>query len=57
VRGSGGLLESARTGQIVVEFGSHPIPIKQQDVMPFAAKGVAFLDGEISGTPGMVVRR
>jgi 3-hydroxyisobutyrate dehydrogenase-like beta-hydroxyacid dehydrogenase len=57
VRGSGGLLESARTGQIVVEFGSHPIPIKQQDVMPFAAKGVAFLDGEISGTPGMVAQR
>jgi 3-hydroxyisobutyrate dehydrogenase len=57
VRGSGSLLESARTGQIVVEFGSHPIPIKQQYVMPFAAKGVAFLDGEISGTPGMVAQR
>ena len=57
VCGSDGLLESARPGQIVVEFGSHPVPVKQQYVAPFAAKNVAFLDGEISGTPGMVVQR
>jgi 3-hydroxyisobutyrate dehydrogenase-like beta-hydroxyacid dehydrogenase len=57
VRGRGGLLESARDGQVVVEFGSHPILVKQQYVVPFAAKGVAFLDGEISGTPGMVEQR
>ena len=57
VRGGGGLLESARSGQIVVEFGSHPVPVKQQYVAPFAAKQVVFLDGEISGTPGMVTQR
>jgi 3-hydroxyisobutyrate dehydrogenase-like beta-hydroxyacid dehydrogenase len=57
VCGSGGLLESARPGQIVVEFGSHPLPLKQQYVAPFMAKQVVFLDGEISGTPGMVVQR
>jgi 3-hydroxyisobutyrate dehydrogenase-like beta-hydroxyacid dehydrogenase len=57
VCGGDGLLESARPGQIVVEFGSHPVPIKQQYVAPFAAKNVAFLDGEISGTPGMVLQR
>ena len=57
VCGGDGLLESARPGQIVVEFGSHPAPVKQQYVAPFAAKNVAFLDGEISGTPGMVVQR
>jgi 3-hydroxyisobutyrate dehydrogenase-like beta-hydroxyacid dehydrogenase len=57
VRGGGGLLESVRSGQIVVEFGSHPVPVKQQYVAPFAAKQVVFLDGEISGTPGMVVQR
>jgi 3-hydroxyisobutyrate dehydrogenase-like beta-hydroxyacid dehydrogenase len=56
VCGSGGLLESARPGQIVVEFGSHPVPVKQQYVAPFTAKQVVFLDGEISGTPGMVVQ-
>ena len=57
VRGPEGLLKSARPGQIVVEFGSHPVPVKQQYVAPFAAKGVTFLDGEVSGTPGMVVQR
>jgi 3-hydroxyisobutyrate dehydrogenase-like beta-hydroxyacid dehydrogenase len=57
VRGSGGLLESAHPGQIVVEFGSHPVPVKQQYVAPFAAKQVVFLDGEISATPGMVAQR
>jgi 3-hydroxyisobutyrate dehydrogenase len=57
VRGPEGLLKSARPGQIVVELGSHPVPVKQQYVAPFAAKGVTFLDGEVSGTPGMVVQR
>jgi 3-hydroxyisobutyrate dehydrogenase-like beta-hydroxyacid dehydrogenase len=57
VRGPNGLLTSARPGQIVVEFGSHPVPAKQQYVAPFAAKGATFLDGEVSGTPGMVVQR
>ena len=50
-------MKSARKGQIIVEFGSHPIPVKQQYVAPFAAKGATFLDGEVSGTPGMVIAR
>src|SRR5689334_3854945 len=57
VHGADGLLKSARPGQIVVELGSHPVPVKQQYVAPFAAKGATFLDGEVSGTPGMVVQR
>jgi 3-hydroxyisobutyrate dehydrogenase len=57
VHGPEGLLKSARPGQIVVEFGSHPVSVKQQYVAPFADKGVTFLDGEVSGTPGMVVAR
>jgi len=57
VHGPQGLLNSARAGQIVVEFGSHPVPVKQQYVAPFAAKGATFLDGEVSGTPGMVAAR
>ena len=57
VHGPQGLLKSARPGQIVVEFGSHPVAIKQQYVAPFAEKGAIFLDGEVSGTPGMVVQR
>jgi len=57
VRGTEGLLATARPGQIVVEFGSHPVSVKQQYVAPFADKGVTFLDGEVSGTPGMVAQR
>jgi 3-hydroxyisobutyrate dehydrogenase len=57
VSGPDGLLKSARAGQVVVEFGSHPVPVKQQYVTPLAAKGVTFLDGEVSGTPGMVIAR
>src|SRR5262249_27120830 len=57
VRGPQGLLTTAGAGQIVVEFGSHAVPAKQQYVAPFAAKGASFLDGEVSGTPGMVAQR
>jgi 3-hydroxyisobutyrate dehydrogenase-like beta-hydroxyacid dehydrogenase len=52
-----GLLASARPGQIVVELGSYKIPEKAKHIAPFAAKGVAFLDGEVSGTPPMVSSR
>jgi 3-hydroxyisobutyrate dehydrogenase-like beta-hydroxyacid dehydrogenase len=57
VCGPHGLLMSARAGQIVVELGSHPVPVKQKYLAPFAEKGVTFLDGEVSGTPGMVAAR
>jgi 3-hydroxyisobutyrate dehydrogenase-like beta-hydroxyacid dehydrogenase len=57
VCGPEGLLKSARPGQIVVELGSHPVKVKQQYVAPFATQGVTFLDGEVSGTPGMVIAR
>jgi 3-hydroxyisobutyrate dehydrogenase-like beta-hydroxyacid dehydrogenase len=52
-----GLVHSARPGQIVVEFGSHSIPVKEKYVAPLSAKGAVFLDGEVSGTPGMVTAR
>src|SRR4029079_13716768 len=54
VNGPNGLIHSARPGQVIVELGSHPIPDKQKHVAPLAAKGAAYLDGEVSGTPGMV---
>lgn len=57
IEGASGLLTSARPGQIIVELGSHPVPDKQRFVAPLAAKGATFLDGEVSGTPGMVAAR
>jgi 3-hydroxyisobutyrate dehydrogenase-like beta-hydroxyacid dehydrogenase len=57
VQGPNGLVKSARPGQIIVELGSHPVPDKERHVAPLAAKGAHFLDGEVSGTPGMVAAR
>jgi 3-hydroxyisobutyrate dehydrogenase len=57
VQGANGLVKSARPGQIVIELGSHPVPDKERQVAPLAAKGAAFIDGEVSGTPGMVAAR
>jgi len=57
VQGTNGLVKSVRPGQIIVELGSHPVPDKERYVAPLAAKGARFLDGEVSGTPGMVSAR
>jgi 3-hydroxyisobutyrate dehydrogenase-like beta-hydroxyacid dehydrogenase len=54
VQGPQGLVHTARPGQIVVELGSHPVPDKQRQIAPLAQKGATFIDGEVSGTPGMV---
>jgi 3-hydroxyisobutyrate dehydrogenase-like beta-hydroxyacid dehydrogenase len=37
--------------------GSHPIRVKQRYIALLADKGAVFLDGEVSGTPGMVAER
>jgi 3-hydroxyisobutyrate dehydrogenase-like beta-hydroxyacid dehydrogenase len=57
MQGPNGLAKSARPGQVIVELGSHPVPLKARQVEPLAAKGAVFLDGEVSGTPGMVAER
>jgi 3-hydroxyisobutyrate dehydrogenase-like beta-hydroxyacid dehydrogenase len=57
VNGPDGLVHSARPGQVIVELGSHPVPDKEKNVAPLAKKGAAYLDGEVSGTPGMVAAR
>ena len=51
------LMTSARPGQIVVELGSYDATEKARHIAPLAAKGVKFLDGEVSGTPPMVAAR
>jgi 3-hydroxyisobutyrate dehydrogenase len=57
VLGANGLVHSARPGQIVVELGSHLVPVKEKYVAPLERQGAIFLDGEVSGTPGMVAQR
>ncbi len=57
MQGPNGLIRSARPGQVVVELGSHPVPDKKRQIAPLQAKGASFVDGEVSGTPGMVVAR
>jgi len=57
VHGPNGLIKSARPGQIIVELGSYPVSDKQRHIAALAAKGAVFLDGEVSGTPGMVSAR
>src|SRR5271165_1750151 len=57
VHGPHGLIHSARPGQIVVELGSHPVPDKKRQVGVLGEKGATFIDGEVSGTPGMVSAR
>jgi 3-hydroxyisobutyrate dehydrogenase len=57
MHGPQGLTQSARPGQIVVELGSHPVPDKQRQIAPLKEKGAFFIDGEVSGTPGMVSAR
>jgi 3-hydroxyisobutyrate dehydrogenase-like beta-hydroxyacid dehydrogenase len=57
MQGPQGLIHTARAGQIIVELGSHPVAEKQRYVAPFDAEGAAFVDGEVSGTPPMVLAR
>jgi 3-hydroxyisobutyrate dehydrogenase-like beta-hydroxyacid dehydrogenase len=57
VHGPHGLVHAARPGQIVVELGSHPLPDKARQIALLADKGAVFVDGEVSGTPGMVAAR
>lgn len=57
VAGPGGLLETVRPGQVVVCLSSHPVAVKQGFADALAARGAVMLDGEVSGTPGMVEAR
>ena len=57
MQGPNGLIKTARAGQVVVELGSHPVPDKKRQIAPLQEKGAIFVDGEVSGTPGMVSAR
>src|ERR1700730_5463821 len=57
MQGPTGLVQTAKPGQIVIELGSHPVPDKKRQIAPLQRKGAKFIDGEVSGTPGMVSAR
>jgi len=57
INGPRGIARTVKPGQIVVEFGSHAVPVKKAYVAPLANKGAIFIDGEVGGTPGMVEAR
>ncbi len=57
VTGPRGLIHSVRPGQIVLELGTYSFDVKERQRVALAAKGAIFIDGEISGTPGMVAER
>jgi len=57
VHGPHGLVQTARPGQIVIELGSHPVPDKERQIAVLQQKGTIFIDGEVSGTPGMVAAK
>jgi len=57
MQGSEGLVQSARPGQIFIEFGSPPLSVKRQQNDLLARKGAVFLDAEVSGTPSMIAAR
>ncbi len=57
VTGPRGLIQTVRPGQIVLELGTYSFDVKERQRVALAAKGAIFIDGEISGTPGMVAER
>jgi 3-hydroxyisobutyrate dehydrogenase-like beta-hydroxyacid dehydrogenase len=57
MQGGEGLVQSARPGQVFIEFGSPPLSVKRQQNGRLAQKGAVFLDAEVSGTPGMIAAR
>jgi 3-hydroxyisobutyrate dehydrogenase-like beta-hydroxyacid dehydrogenase len=51
------LIHGVRPGQIVLELGTYAFAVKERQRVALAEKGAIFIDGEISGTPGMVAER
>lgn len=57
ISGPDGLAQGVRAGQIVVCLSSHPVEVKRAFAATLAERGAVLLDGEVSGTPGMVEAR
>ncbi|UCD67538.1 MAG: NAD(P)-dependent oxidoreductase [Betaproteobacteria bacterium] len=49
-RGKDGLLEHARSGQIMIDLGTSPVALTRDLAVTFGAKGVAYLDAPVART-------
>jgi len=50
VRGEGGLLAAARSGQIIVDLGTSPVDLTRQLAQEFAQRGASFVDAPVART-------
>jgi 3-hydroxyisobutyrate dehydrogenase len=57
VAGPRGVVGAIRPGQIMLELGTFSLEVKERQRERLAHRGAIFIDGEISGTPGMVAAR
>jgi 3-hydroxyisobutyrate dehydrogenase len=57
IAGPKGLVHGMRAGQICLELGTYPTAVKERQRQRLEEIGAFFIDGEISGTPGMVAAR
>lgn len=47
-QGEGGLIELSRSGQLIVDCSTAPVPMTHEIAEAFAAKGVAFVDAPVT---------
>ena len=57
IAGPDGVMNTIRPGQIFLELGTYSLEVKERQRARLAQKGAILIDGEISGTPGMVASR
>ncbi|MDE0809486.1 MAG: NAD(P)-dependent oxidoreductase [Alphaproteobacteria bacterium] len=48
--GAAGLLDNARSGQVIVDCSTIPVSASQEIAVAFAAKGAAYVDAPVAGT-------
>lgn len=51
------VVPALRPGQVIVELSTYPLVEKRRQADRVAERGAVMLDGEVSGTPGMVAAR
>ena len=55
--GDRGILAALRQGQVMLNLASYPLRVKQRVAQSLAHKGVAMVEGAVSGPPEMMAKR